>query len=1347
MSKAVDIIVDQFVDKAVKKGLIMPTRTHPTPDSWKQELQKAFETYSGSQARRAVQGWYNSLVAAQTKNRYGRQMDLVEMTSPNMIGFFPEYDPNARHSNFAITMFDTETADKNTDIIEAAGFKLIYNKDAKRFERLPSASVSNSQFYGVYNPKDASYVQTEQVHGRNAHMLVSLDGKIPTGWDSNELERFKNFSKGTVLAGHNIMNADLSWIHGKPTEGFKFIEPEFKQGILDTLHLSAALLGKGESGEQRNALQKLAQRFKVNEELPGLPAHAGWADTIKNVKVLEHLLTIDHPATQEFIEAMDTGNRHSHYWENPDPLHNSGFVTHGISQKAVSLGVIGNALKKVSVKVKEKILKDVPAALGIDREDYYNGNWDKSSYEEMSMAQDDEEIKEYLQKTYGHLGAGGGPQWSLHMEEMLRDIAGNLHYAKLGARSQLIRDIKGMSEADARYVIRNRSFSSDELSILKEKRLMEQKDAAKETAAEYRQLRRRSGKFLSESAAAGFAKADWFQDLREAHRIGTLTEDILAEAQSRRKKDEDADKSWRQAKAAQEAKDAKLAAQQEHLGWQSTLDTWNELEKRKQQKDALEARFRAQKWDSQRFWAKKDVEQRLEMRDAKQQAQKAYQQGYLFHGDLGVLEEKAAIGTKAYREELDKLIDRNKKILTVTKAMASVPFFNPMHLFNDISNQAKGIRYAAHGILPHFAERPIFRFGNALGNTWNQFRSNVETKYNTASVAAPVIGTLATLGLSFIPGVGPLAAVAGGQALTGGMNLATQILGLGARNKINQYGEGIQHRLNLLGMTTSVLGAFIDGLKMCIGLFRKFSNLWSYMPAYTMSTLTDVSWSKATGMAVSDRLLGFKEGTVSSLYDRLAYQQADLYTSGQFDEKALVAAARLGIFDLAYAPTGGDAEQQQADIYDRLYKRIYESDLSKAEVQSQLSLIKNYSPEMASMLERGHGLVSAGFTQYRDYKAFQSMFGYDRLSDAENARVSVTSSKWGAAQQSMSQGLALAGSRAYDMLDALIIKPINKILWDFARDGKIDWEAIVKIINDIIDKLGTIDLKGVNWDKLLGMFDPLGKKITEKLKGIIGPLGEFITQLGMTKLEFHPENLMDVLRGKKDIGSLYTLITPKKLAEEKVEETKQAMDKAADLAEQYKTKYNLDRNFKETVEAEKYRPSIAFTSSQWKELKPAWEKYIDLVAEAAEGDSTKFKKYSIGVGTFLQSNTALLKKYGLENWDEKGINRELIEKSYSGLVAAGLPETVAQEMLEDSVINEYAAAKGLDKATALFSEAGFAIVSEARDLLQKIAENQTKSETKLTVTDQTKSGISVTAENVFGGAAANMNMGFELRRQ
>ena len=1291
MSKAVDIIVDQFVNKAVKQGLIMPTRSHPTPDSWKQELQKSYETYSGSQARKAAQGWYNSLVAAQTKNRYGRQMDLVEMTSPNMIGFFPAYDPNARHSNFAITMFDTETADKNTDIIEAAGFKLIYNKDAKHFERLPNASVSNSQFYGVYNPKDASYVQTEQVHGRNAHTLVSLDGKIPTGWGTEQLNKFLEFSKGTILSGHNIMNADLSWIHGRPTEGFKFIEPTFKQGILDTLHLSAALLGKGKPGEGRNALQTLAQKFNVNAELPGLPAHAGWADTIKNVKVLEHLLAIDHPATQEFLEAMDTGNRHSHYMENPDPLNNSGFVTHGISQKAAPLGAIGNALKKVSVKVREKILKDIPAALGISSEDYYNGNWDKSSYEEMSMANTDEDLKGSLDYFNKMIGGGHGAM-TLEMQEALKDIAANAHWGKAAARSQLLRDIKGLSESDAKFMIANRQFSYDEANLLQEKQILETKDRMKHAEAGYEGLERRAQRFAKKAKLGG-----WSSDiLNDAISSKSLTEDILVQAEFEHQRDLKKAAEWQKNIDAQAAHDAKLGAMQEHLGLQSTLDTWNELEKRKKKKDDFADKLRSQKWDSQRFWAEQDIKQRTEMRDARQDAQKAYRQGYLFHGDIGALEEKAAIGTKAYREELDKLIDRNQKILGVTKQLArAFPFVNPMSLFNDISRQAHGIQYAAHGILPMFAERPIFRFGHALGNLWGQFRSNVETNWGYASMMARGLGAIGggIVGSAF-PGVGTAIGAAGGSALVGALSEGVNLF---ARNKINQYGEGIQHRLNLLGMATSVLGAFISGLKMCIGLFGKLGRIWSYMPDYTMSTLTGVAWSKASGMSVADNLLGFKSGTVSNQYTKLAYQQADLYTSGRFDEKALVAAARLGIFDLAYAPTGGDIEQQQADIYDRLYKSIYESGLSKAERQSQLALIKDYSPEMASMLERGHGMVKAGYSQYRNYKAFQSMFGYNTLSDNENARVSYTASRWGAAKLSMTQGLSLAGSRAYDILDSLIIKPINKVLWDFARTGTIDWKAITDMLNGIFDKLGEVDLSGVDWDKILKLFDPLGEKIKEKLQGIFGPLGQFVTELGMTKIEFHKENLLGWLTGDKTFADVVSFTSPTTMAKEKVEKA----DAASKVAEeQSKAAYYSNANFNEVVAAAK-NPVTLNAKFGRAALKRA--KYYDMLAEAAAGDVSKFTAYRKFLDTFLESDKDLIESHDIAVWDEAGMNKSLLMHAVPQAVKKGLiPEEIGKQFITDVLTTQYKATGAIRDAAGIATESTVDILKRIELLLGKM---------------------------------------------
>ena len=1298
MSKAVDIIVESFVNKAVRNGLIYPSHSHPTPDSWKQDLQQALNTYPAAKARKEAQHWYNSLVAAQTKSRYGRQMDLVEMTSPNMIGFFPEYDPNATHSNFAITMFDTETADKNTDIIETAGFKLIYNKDAKRFERLPNASVSNSQFYGVYNPKDASYVQTEQVHGRNSHTIVSLDGRIPTGWGTEQLNQFLEFSKGTVLSGHNIMNADLSWIYNRPTEGFKFIEPEFKQGILDTLHLAAALLGRGKPGEGRNALQNLAQKFNVNAELPGLPAHAGWADTIKNVKVLEHLLSMapNHPAVREFIEAMDLGNRHSHYLENPDPLHNSGFVTHGINQKASPLGIVGHALNKLKVKAKETILKDIPAALGIAREDYYNGNWDKSSYEEMSMAGTDESIKEDMKYIAEHMGTGG--HMTLEMQEAIRDIAANAHWGKAAARSQLLRDIKGLSEDDATYMIRNRGFRSEQDRLMREKTILEQRDLAREDASNYRGLNRRVGAFLNRSVAQGWRDETWFQDLRQQHKDKSLNELDFARAQEAKKAAEDKASTWSDFMSWTKAEGA-------------TASRKYSEQKRAERNQEIEQQHRYKRFQQQEYFDAL-MERGAEYRRLDAQKMEAAKAGLLSKGDLATLDVKAAEGTKAYREELEKLVTTNKKALNVARAFnGSQKFYDPMRLYEAINNQASGIKHAAHGILPLALEKPIFRFGEALGNVWSQFGSTARTRL---SQAADIGNAMSAIGSAMMVG-GTAATATGAGAIPGTvlnmagglLKLSSNLIGKEAENQINQYGEGIQHRLNLIGMTASALGAFINGLKMCVNLFGKLSSIWSYMPSYTMSTLTGIEWSKASGMSANDRLLGFKDGTLNTMYTNLAYQQADLYTSGKYDETKLVASARLGIFDLAYAPPGGDIEQQQADIYDRLYKNIYESGLSKGDIQQQLSLVKDFSPEMAAMLERGHGMVEAGYTQYRDYKAFQSMYGYNSLSTNENAKVSYTSTRWGAAHLSFTQGMSLAGSRAYDFLDELIIKPINNVLWSYARTGKIDWEAITKILNDLIDQLDKVDLKGVNWDKLLKLFDPLGKKLTDKLKGILEPIGEFITRMGLTKIEFHPEKLLGFLTGKNDLGDVFKLTTPETIAEEKAADVTRNMTTTAETA----AAYGMREMNKEFLERQKYDLPVVASSLSRDEAQARWEDAAEAIYQAVGEDTSKWRMLKSVAGKYvLQSDTDLLKSHDIAQWDAQGMSRvinlagasslanKIVEES-GGAISAEESATFVQHLLKQELSKEFEAANATGQAAEL---AGSSLLAVLRNLAASI---------------------------------------------
>lgn len=1073
-----------------------------------------------------------------------RKEGIIAVTSPNMLGFFPAYEPKDEHSNFAITAFDTETADKNTDIIEIAGIKVIYNKTKKRFEQLPNTKLSTGQFYGLYNPSNARYVQTEQVHGRNEKMIMQLDNAIPGGWSKEDLDKFMSFASGTILSGHNILNADLPWIHGKPTGGFVYQEPTFKQGILDTLHLSAALFGKG-----HNALQELAKKFDVNASLPGLPAHAGWADTVKQIKVFEVLLDkfSEHPAVQEFLEAMETGNRHSHYLENPDPFHNSGLVTHGITQSS-KLGAIGLAFKKNKtkrrVKVKNSYIQDIPSALAVDPDDLYNGNIDLSSYEEMSMGNIDSAdiisdlsvvIRDELRK------GGGGSGWSIQSEELLKAVAASAHWGRQAARSQIIRSIKGLSPKDQEYIIKTEGWSSEKEKLIKEAEILEEKERKKKSETAYESLERRARRFAVKAELGGWA-AD---QIHEAIANHSLTEEILAQAEFEEKRDTE--------RAKQHQKDS---------------------DKQQAAKEAAAAKYEAIRWNqsqqSQRFWANAAMQERLERRDLHKKAQSAYAQGYLFKGDYEHLD-KVTQGTKAYREELERLTQRNSKILGITKQLNSIPMYNPMRLFEAVDAQYSGVRHAAHGILPGFLERPVLRAGDALSNIWQQFEAGARYNWNMASMASKSVGMAIGTGVGTAV-AGPLGAAVGSNigGFLGGA--ASQIAGGFAEKRITQVGQGIQHRLNLIGMVTSLFGGLADVLRLNIGLFGKLSKLWEYMPSYTQKTLTGVSWSKAQPMLANDRLLGLQAGTTANMYTNLAYQQADLYTSGKFNEDQLVAAARLGIFDLAYAAPGGDIEAQQAGIYDRLYRSLYESGADKAEIQSQMSLIRQYNPNMASYLERGHGLVEAGYKQYRSFGAFSDTRGNMYLGERENARVSMASSGWDMNLRSFREGASLLGAKAYEWSEP-VIKAVERALWAVARGEKIDWSSITTELGKLWDKVfGDVDFKNIDWKAKLSFLDPIIDAVKEKLKplgdAVLTALADFIDSMGLTKIQFHFENLLDVLAGKKSLGDLLTVVTPQSVMT-------QQLANIEEVAKASQWRYNSD-NYAAI------RAPAGYSKAQWK---------------------------------------------------------------------------------------------------------------------------------------------------------------------
>jgi hypothetical protein len=360
-------------------------------------------------------------------------------------------------------------------------------------------------------------------------------------------------------------------------------------------------------------------------------------------------------------------------------------------------------------------------------------------------------------------------------------------------------------------------------------------------------------------------------------------------------------------------------------------------------------------------------------------------------------------------------------------------------------------------------------------------------------------------------------------------------------------------------MVTSLFGGLADVLRININLFKGLAKYWEYMPSYTQRTLTGVSWSKAQPMLANDRLLGLQAGTTANMYTNLAYQQADLYTSGKFNEDQLVAAARLGIFDLAYAAPGGDIEAQQAGIYDRLYRSLYESGADKATIQSQLSLIRQYNPNMASYLERGHGLVEAGYKQYRSFGAFSDTRDNMYLGERENARVSMASSGWDMNLRSFREGASLLGAKAYEWSEP-VIKAVERALWAVARGESIDWNGIKTELGKLWNKVfGDVDFKNINWQDKLSFIDP----ILDAIKNKLVPWGAeiataFIEEMRMVKIKFDWKNLWSDFKAGKEIqlGNYFEAYTGNTAAHAGLKGAEKTWARAAEMLEDSATYAN-----------------------------------------------------------------------------------------------------------------------------------------------------------------------------------------------
>ena len=1000
-----------------------------------------------------------------------REAKLASLTSPNIIGFFPKYDPTSAHSAFRLSQFDTETADDNRQIVEIAGVQVIWNKSKQQFEQPPDAMLNN-QFFRVYNPPNARYLATEAVHGYNSSILdkirkkLGLDKSLPLSWNSSQLAEFKQWAKGTIFTGHNIYNADLAWIHNRKSGEFVFEEPSFKQGFLDTFHLAEAVYGKSPKGEGRNKLQNLATRLGVSAASLGLPAHEAWADSIVNLKVLEKIIqqNPNNPAVQEFINAMDYGNMQSHRKENPDPLHGSYLVTHTISGKPAGQGSIAQALKKkFKIKIKEKYINDIPSSLGMTEEEFIESNWDRSSYEEMSMADTDDDLKE----TLAYLGKrmGGGMSDAQH-QQLLKAVAELSGWSKISFRERMLTQItnKGLSESEKQYALRGVGLVPSEINtILHRSSDLETAKIQRDRDAEYRNLRLRSGRFLAEQAAAGYAKSEWFETLRDAHRQGVLTEDVLATAKQSRKNQDAREAAWETDKLAK-AKEASSRNDLEIRAMAGSLNNQPEVDYRAARKMLADKK------------ASLDNTEYLTGAQKKQFADRT-------HDMVESLEE--------YQKAVKDTVTHNKRITSTIKAMASAGrgLYNPQGYWQAEVAGASEIGQAINGLLPS-----IFRpAGQRATTAMTQFmEAGIAPKQNLWNQLSNA-GNIVMAGGGALTMLNP---IAGGivSGLGGALNLASNLIGGKAQADITEATKLMAGRINLLSASFSALLAPLKllrgGLNGFLGLYSKLASIMGIRYGMPYTSLTSISSAHYSAMLDADSVFGLKAGTINAMHNNMAFGQAGLYTSGQFDTNRLIAAARLGVFSSVYAPMGGNTEEQMADTIDRLSARMAGAD--KRTQQEIMYFAKSIDPAMPEILNRmaklrEAGIYTGGFKGFQNGSAFKNVQQW-HMSAKENAKWEWTSAEFSSTRHQTDMALKRIATPLWEKLGQPIANAFNELLNtlpSFISDKGVDWskvkEAGAKFWSRVTETLG---ISGKSPDDLL-------KSALDKAKNFLGSeLGE-----------------------------------------------------------------------------------------------------------------------------------------------------------------------------------------------------------------------------------------------------------------
>ena len=416
---------------------------------------------------------------------------------------------------------------------------------------------------------------------------------------------------------------------------------------------------------------------------------------------------------------------------------------------------------------------------------------------------------------------------------------------------------------------------------------------------------------------------------------------------------------------------------------------------------------------------------------------------------------------------IDKAAQSTKNWVSALQALSQIPVFDPMRIHNAYASGISAITESSASVIPSPVRKLGSRFGKAVMENDMAKLQYFRATDKTLTAASPLIsvGTSlagAAIG-SAIPGLGTVAgAYIGSQipgAAQGAFNLGTQVWG-------NYKEAGITKMFQQMAMRFDVLGTTVDFVTLPLtllakatkGLHASFLGLGGYIKhligngldrmsqlGNPLTHLTGVGYARYQQLSTQDAFFGNPEGSLNTNEEDFRRQAELLYNSGQYDQRRLVNASRLGIFNEVYGPQAS---------FESTVNTLLKRDLSP----SEMSLLHAISPQLAPTYEL---LKKAGATSMGGFfnQAGAGLNLYP-LSDKQQVAFKTDVYQSKLLKQGMGNSWMIIADKLWSSFGKDILSGLNDVLHSIATGS--DWDNIWRNFKNAIAKAwGKLD-----WGKI-----------------------------------------------------------------------------------------------------------------------------------------------------------------------------------------------------------------------------------------------------------------------------------------